>query len=229
MTKRNSAKTFSGHAPANAKGSVDVKVIASDGHGAGSYASDVFRIGIAAGGGCGKGNEGVGNGEDPPPPGHDYNWNDGPDTGPGHPASQGGRNARRQQAGSDEDDWLSNWNHGGIARGYPAFLDLKQIDGYRDLAAAAGRQGKDSDDNFLRHWIEMEARLARHLADYGGHAEGVEDGGGADLRGLRLLSGEDGNPVRGDCQPLALNGAMDAGLRSFRGLQGEIERISPHG
>jgi VCBS repeat-containing protein len=222
-------QTFSGHAPANAKGSVDVKVIASDGHGAGSYASDVFRIGIAAGGGCGKGNEGVGNGEDPPPPGHDYNWNDGPDTGPGHPASQGGRNARRQQAGSDEDDWLSNWNHGGIARGYPAFLDLKQIDGYRDLAAAAGRQGKDSDDNFLRHWIEMEARLARHLADYGGHAEGVEDGGGADLRGLRLLSGEDGNPVRGDCQPLALNGAMDAGLRSFRGLQGGIERISPHG
>lgn len=86
-------QTFSGTAPAGNAATIDVKVLASDGHGACSTASDVFRISIgnktvlpAAA----KGNEGVGNGADAPPPGHAVNQNDGAGTSPGNP----GRNSK---------------------------------------------------------------------------------------------------------------------------------------
>ncbi|OJX05334.1 MAG: hypothetical protein BGO72_14040 [Burkholderiales bacterium 70-64] len=41
-------RTFSGTVPANAKGSLDVRVTASDGHGASSKASDVFQISLGS-------------------------------------------------------------------------------------------------------------------------------------------------------------------------------------
>lgn len=95
-------QTFTGTAPSDATGFIDVQVTADDGHRGeeevgGSSASDVFRITFATrggggggGGGGGQGNEGVGNGEDPPPPGHDHSFNDGPGTSPGNPGAQGG-------------------------------------------------------------------------------------------------------------------------------------------
>jgi VCBS repeat-containing protein len=95
-------QTFSGSAPSDATGAIDIEVLAADGplegEVPGLFASDVFTLSVTSGGGGGggggngggHGNEGVGNGEDPPPPGHDDNFNDGPGTGPGHPGAQGG-------------------------------------------------------------------------------------------------------------------------------------------
>ena len=74
------SQAFSGHVPSSAKGSLDIQVTASDGHGASSIASDDFALSFGKDSGCGKGNEGVGNGQDAPPPGHDTNHNDGPGT-----------------------------------------------------------------------------------------------------------------------------------------------------
>ncbi len=218
-------QTFSGAAPANAQGNLDVRVVASDGQGECSTASDVFRIHVGNRTVLPKGNAGVGNGEDPPP-GHDDNWNDGPDSGPGHPASQRGRSFGQSPACRDFDDWLKGWGRGGgFAHGRIAGLDPDRIDGYRDLAAEASRQGRESDDSYLRRWAEMDARLARHLTENGGGDESVHAGRGSDLRGLHMLPGGDWNPLRGGSDPLLLYGAPDAGLRGFRGLQEGIERL----
>lgn len=98
-------QTFSGRVPRDAAGSLDISVTATDGVAGQSgnlSASDVFSLSFASGGGGGgnggnggsKGNEGVGNGVDAPPPGHDYSFNDGAGTSPGHPGAQGGNGYR---------------------------------------------------------------------------------------------------------------------------------------
>ncbi len=91
-------QTFSGSAPGDATGFLDIEVTAADGdlggESSGLFTSDEFRLSFEDGGGGGgggvHGNEGVGNGEDPPPPGHDFNFNDGAGTSPGNPGAKGG-------------------------------------------------------------------------------------------------------------------------------------------
>jgi VCBS repeat-containing protein len=64
-------------------------------------ASDIFQLSIT------HGNEGVGNGEDAAPVGHDDDFNDGPDTGPGKPGAKGGTN------NGDSDNSFFNLLEGG--------------------------------------------------------------------------------------------------------------------
>ncbi len=80
-----STQIFSGIVPANAKGSIAVRITASDGHGESSTATDVFLVGVTSGKSASIGNEGLGNGSDRPPPGHTANINDGRGTSPGEP------------------------------------------------------------------------------------------------------------------------------------------------
>jgi hypothetical protein len=229
--------TFSGEAPASARGALDVRVVASDGHGACSAASDVFRISFGKHAMLPKGNEGVGNGEDPPPPGRDRDWNDGPGTGQGHPGSMGGgrrdedrptdRDRDRSHPSGVSDDWFKDWGVGGHGRKQGlSYLDLGLIDRYRDPAMddcrhEGGRQGND----FYRRWAEMETTLARLLA------EGVPKQGwehpinGADLRGLPGLTCGGQNSMRGGIDPVTLTAGTDLSLRGFRGLQEGIERL----
>jgi hypothetical protein len=65
-------QTFSGQVPNNAKGSLDIRVTASDGHGSQSVASDVFRVTL----GKGQGDCGGHGRDDDRPPGHDDNHHD---------------------------------------------------------------------------------------------------------------------------------------------------------
>lgn len=106
-----STQIFSGRAPRDATGYLDIQVTATDVVGGiaredNLSSTDVFRLSFEAsqgGGGNGGGNgggsdanAGVGNGSDAPPPGHDYNFNDGSGTSPGEPGAKGGNGYQPQ-------------------------------------------------------------------------------------------------------------------------------------
>jgi len=222
-------QAFSGTAPAYAHGTFDVRVVASDGHGEGSTASDVFRIGIGNRTVLPKGNAGVGDGMDPPPPGHDHDGNDGPGTGPGHPGRRGGeaerdgdRDMRPEQAGHD--NWAQSWGVGG-GQGKFACLDADIVArwcrGFGDDRRDTEARG---DGDVFRRWAEMERALAQ-LLDDGNRPSWMEPTHGADLRGLALISHAWQSPMRGGVDPVSLAAGADIAPKSFRGLPEGFARL----
>jgi VCBS repeat-containing protein len=222
-------QTFSGTVPANVKGSLDVRVVASDGHGECSTASDSFRISIGNRTVVPKGNEGVGNGMDPPPPGHDHDWNDGPSTGPGHPGCRGGeverddaRNPRQQHDG--DENWIKSWGaedgHGKLT-----CLDVRVIErcggGYDDDRYNTAAH---DDGDVFRRWAAMERELAQLLAD-GNQASWLEPVHGADVRGLSPMWHGSQGPMRGGADPISLAAGADLCPKGFRGLDEGLQRL----
>ncbi|MDT3735118.1 MAG: putative Ig domain-containing protein [Denitratisoma sp.] len=222
-------QTFSGTAPGGGRGSIEVRVVASDGHGECSTASDVFRIALGHSTHVPTGNEGVGNGDDPPLPGHGDNWNDGPGTGPGHPGSAGGRRDEDRLGGVDRDrsydDWIRNW--GRAERVGPACLELGVAGRYRDPASDEARgNGIRREDDFYRRWAEMERSLARLLGESDGRSAWERPMQGVDLRELTGLGGGGRAPAWGGIDPITLDPGSGHSLRGFRGLQEGIDRIA---
>jgi VCBS repeat-containing protein len=222
-------QTFSGTVPANAKGSLDVCVVASDGHGECSTASDTFRISFGNRTVVPQGNEGVGNGVDPPPPAHDHDWNDGPNTGPGHPDCRGAegergddRNSRQQHDG--EENWIKSWGAGG-GHGTFACLDTRIIERH---CGGFGDDRRDTDahddGDVFRRWAAMERALTQLLAD-GNRPSWLEPVHGADLRGLALMSHGWQGPMRGGADPISLAAGADICPKSFRGLDEGMLRL----
>jgi len=222
-------QTFSGKALANAKGNIEVRVTASDGHGACSTASDVFKISFGNGG-C-HGNEGVGNGEDPPPPGHDCNHNDGHGTSPGHPGNAHG--------GRDDDDGRGahGWHgkhedddaHDG-KRGF-AYLDLGKLEHYGREFERQHQQGNHAASEgheFYRRWAEMAKALAH---DEKSHRDGWSDERrGADVSGFGLATAGFLGTNRGaGVDPVTLAGTSGTLLKwsgtSFEGFKGLQEGL----
>ena len=214
-------QTFSGTAPANAKGSIDVRVTASDGHGECSTASDVFKISFgnktvlptAT-----KGNEGVGNGQDAPPPGHAVNQNDGAGTAPGNPGNKG-----------KKDDLLDQFLEGFKADPQAAAhksslgaldaLDAGWFDRWLTPPTPAHGQTAPSGNGqaIEAHWQHLLQALNRLDAERQGAAQWLGKGQGADLSGLAgLLSGNAAMlRTHGDSVGLAAG----AELKGFTGLR----------
>ncbi|MEZ5614543.1 MAG: calcium-binding protein [Rhodocyclaceae bacterium] len=213
-------QAFSGTAPAHGQGTFDVRVVASDGHGEGSTASDVFRISVGNKTVLPKGNAGVGNGMDPPPPGHHHDWNDGPGTGPGHPGRRGGE---AEHAGHE--DWVQSWGVGG-GQGKFACLDADIV---ARLCRGFGDDRRDTeargDGDVFRRWAKMERELAQ-LLDDGKRPSWLEPAHGADLRGLALISHAWQSPMRGGgADPISLAAGADIAPKSFRALQEGFARL----
>jgi hypothetical protein len=217
-------QTFSGTAPASAKGGINVRVTASDGHGECSTASDVFQISVGNKTVLPKGNEGVGNGEDPPPPGHDCNQNDGGGSSPGHPGSQGGhqdrddddRDGKRGQ-GHDKEDGKNDDHRN---RGF-AYLDLSKVNGSgreKDQGQRDAQHSYESND-FYKRWAEMDRALGQLLAD-DNRGGWLDPKHGADLSCLKGIGLAGGNVKlgAGGCDNFSLM-ASNTELKNFKGLQ----------
>ena len=211
-------QTFSGTAPTGSTAAIDVKVVASDGHGVCSTASDVFRISVgnktvlpAAS----KGNEGVGNGADAPPPGHSANINDGAGTGPGNPGGSKGK----------QDDLLERFLDGfkadakAVNQNPLPSLDAGWFD--RWLSPSVPSQGQapspSNSQAVEAHWQHLLQALNRLDAERQGAAQWLGKGQGADLAGLvGLLSGNAAMlRTHGDAVGLAAG----TQLKGFAGLK----------
>ena len=211
-------QTFSGTAPTGSTAAIDVKVVASDGHGVCSTASDVFRISVgnktvlpAAS----KGNEGVGNGADAPPPGHSANINDGAGTGPGNPGGSKGK----------QDDLLGRFLDGfkadakAVNQNPLPSLDAGWFD--RWLSPSVPSQGQapspSNSQAVEAHWQHLLQALNRLDAERQGAAQWLGKGQGADLSGLvGLLSGNAAMlRTHGDAVGLAAG----TQLKGFAGLK----------
>ena len=210
-------QTFSGTAPASARGSIDVRVTASDGHGECSTASDVFKISFSnktVVPTVTKRNEGVGNGADAPPPGHSANINDGAGTGPGNPGSKG-----------KQDDLLERFLDGfkadakAVNQNPLPSLDAGWFD--RWLSPSVPSQGQapspSNSQAVEAHWQHLLQALNRLDAERQGAAQWLGKGQGADLSGLvGLLSGNAAMlRTHGDAVGLAAG----TQLKGFAGLK----------
>jgi len=226
------AHTFSGTTPANAKGSVDVRITASDGHGECSTASDVFKISfgnktvVPA---DQKGNEGVGNGQDAPPPGHAVNQNDGPGTSPGQPGN------KSKVAETGEQDTLARFfdnfkpapKPGQAGQAGPGALDAGWFDQW--LSHPLGRNEQTTStanaQPIEQHWKQLLQALSRLDAERQGAGQWLGKGQGADLRGLTgMLSGQSGM-LRGSVDPVGL-AASGTELKGFAGLREGMSKLS---
>jgi hypothetical protein len=211
------------------KGTLDITVTASDGHGAQSSASDTFRITFDKNGL--KGNEGVGNGEDPPPPGHDRNSNDGPGASPGDPGSQGvhqdheqdDRHERQRCHGDDCKEAEDDDHHNREL----AYLDLNKVDGCgreKDQEQRDSQRSYESSD-FYKRWAEMDRALGQWLAD-DQRGDWLAPAHGADLSCLKGIGLAGGNVElgAGGYDNLSLN-ASGASLKGFKGLEEGMCRL----
>ncbi|WP_333841472.1 calcium-binding protein [Pelomicrobium sp.] len=218
-------QTFSGTAPQGKTPAIDVKVVASDGHGVCSAASDVFRISIGNKTvlpTASKGNEGLGNGCDAPPPGHAVNQNDGAGTSPGNPGNK-----------AQKDDLLDRFLDGfkvdptAAANKSPlGSLDAGWFERWLTPPAPSNGQATSSSNGqaIEAHWQHLLQALNRLDAERQGVATWLGKGQGADLSGLLWGLASSSNAwlrTHGDAVGLAAG----AQLKGFAGLREGMERI----
>jgi VCBS repeat-containing protein len=223
-------QTFSGTAPANAKGSIDVRVTASDGHGESSTASDVFKVSfgnktvvpVAT-----KGNEGVGNGADAPPPGHGANINDGAGTSPGQPG--------RKRGGDRDDDPLGRFLDGfkrddksaqSPHSALPA-LDRRWFEQWGEQQQASGQAGQgQAKHDVERHWAELIHALNRLDAERQSAPAWSHVNQGADLTGLAGWMQGGGHGARGGVDAVSLACGTGTHLKGFSGIKEGVGKLS---
>jgi VCBS repeat-containing protein len=216
------AMTFSGKAPANAKDSIEVLIVASDGHAQYATASDVFKISFGKKtvlSTTPKGNEGLGNGPDAPPPGHGYNHNDGPGTSPGQP---GRRPASR--CGDDAPDcFLDGYKTAG--KNVQPALDRKWFDQWDERQQSHEESGHYRENyDFERHWSQLTGALNRMDAERQSAPGWSHANQGADISALTGLT-QGGPATRGgvDTVSLACGGSQRKG---FDGLHEGMSKLT---
>jgi VCBS repeat-containing protein len=221
----NSSQTFSGKAPSNAKGAIDVQVMVTDGNGAGSKAGDGFRISFGNKTVVPKGNEGVGNGQDAPPPGHDTNQNDGPGTGPGRPGNNH-HNGKNVPFDHFLDGFTVDTNKGHPPLSVP---DRRLLESWLEKterqSEPAALTGEAKSYAIEQHWRSLTQALAKLDAERHGAPAWFGKGHGADLSGLSgSLSGNTPMQRLGpDAVGLAAGGTQ---LKTFAGLQEGMAKLT---
>lgn len=229
-------QTFSGKAPTGSMAAFNVKVVASDGRGARSTASDVFCISTGSQTVVPKvfkGNEGVGNGQDGPPPGHADNQNDGPGTGPGQPGNKGNK-GKVKFAEADAPDPLASFldsfkpvpKLGQTDQAGKGALDAGWFDQW--LSHPLGRPEQTTSTASAKpveqHWQQLKQALSRLDAERQGAGQWLGKGQGADIAGLTgMLTGNSGM-LRGSVDPVGL-AASGTELKGFAGLREGVSRL----
>lgn len=219
-------QTFSGTAPANARGHIDVRVTASDGHGECSSASDVFKIRFGnktVVPGDQQGNEGVGNGQDAPPPGHGFKHDDVPGTLPGQPG-------RRSAPGRD-DDPLSRFLDGFKTDATPAQAGLPALDRHWFAQWEDRRQPREQsaqsrgNRDFERHWAELAHALNRLDAERQSAPAWSHPNQGADLSGLAGWMHGGAHGARGGVDAVSLACGSGTRLKAFTGIKEGLGKL----
>jgi VCBS repeat-containing protein len=223
-------QTFSGTAPANAKGSIDVRVTASDGHGGCSTASDDFKVSFGnktVVPTASKGNEGVGNGADAPPPGHGGNINDGTGTSPGQPGRKHGGDRDddplgRFLDGFKRDDKSAQSPHSAL----PA-LDRRWFEQWGEQQQASGQAGQgQANHDMERHWAELTHALNRLDAERQSAPAWMRVREGADLSGLTRWMQSDVHGERSGADAVSLACGTGTRLERFSGIKEGVSKLS---
>ncbi|MBI5780046.1 MAG: putative Ig domain-containing protein [Rhodocyclales bacterium] len=227
-------QTFSGTAPANAKGSIEVCVTASDGHGECSTASGGFKVGFGnktVVPTATQGNEGVGNGADAPPPGHGANINDGGGTSPGQPD-------RKQGSGHGDDDgdplarFLDGFKRDDKSAQSPhsalPALDRRWFEQWGEQQQASGQAGQaPANHDVERHWAELTRALNRLDAERQSAPAWSHANQGADLTGLAGWMHSGGQGARGDgVDAVSLACGTGTQLKGFTGIKEGMGKLS---
>ncbi|MDY0013412.1 MAG: putative Ig domain-containing protein [Rhodocyclaceae bacterium] len=217
-------QTFSGTAPANASGSINVHITASDDHGESSIASDVFKISfgnktvVPA---SQQGSEGVGNGTDAPPLGLAANLGEGDGPLPGNPD--------RNQEAERDDDPLGRFLDGFKRNAEPAdsaFLALdrqwfeqwgKWYSTYEETTHS--QTGHDME----RHWAVLTHALNRLDAERQSAPAWSHASQGADLVGL---TGWIQGGARGGVDTVTLPTGSGTHLKGFTGIKEGVGTLS---
>ncbi|MDE2271806.1 MAG: putative Ig domain-containing protein [Xanthomonadaceae bacterium] len=213
-------QTFSGTAPAHAKGSIDVRVTAGDGHGECSTASDDFKVSFGnktVVPTATQGNEGVGNGADAPPPGHGANINDGVGTSPGRPD--------RKQGVDRDDDPLGLFLDGfkrddKSAQSVLPALDLRWFEQWGEPSQASGKTDHPQTNHDVeRLWAQLTHALNRLDAERQGAPAWSHTNQGADLAGLAGWMQGGAHSARGGVDAVSLACGTGTQLKGFGGIK----------
>jgi VCBS repeat-containing protein len=221
---------FSGTTPKSI-GSIGVKVTATDkvaatGSTVGSLSvSDVFTLSVS------HGNEGLGNGWDAPPPGHDQDYNDGPNTGPGNPGSNGGCNPPLPKPGTNGANAVLTLavevgtprGEAGIKLAIPAYLTPSQLG---SLSGSSGSMGNTvSASQTFGNWLAVDFAVSAAVADQKTLAS-LADHGGIDVTVVsKATAGYLGSTSAIGTSPLSLNACSGTDLKGFDGLGQGVKKI----
>jgi VCBS repeat-containing protein len=218
-------QTFNGTAPANAKDAINVKVVASDGHGESSSASDVFKISMGNKTRLptmANDNEGVASGPNAPPERHAANYNHGLETVPGQPNNKP-QGVQNDPLASFLDSFKDNGKDAYLA--VPA-LDRKWFAQWDDQQQLSGPSSQYDESYNIEHlWSEMTHALNRLDAERQGAPTWSNANQGADLSGLTGLMKSSGQGVRGgvDTVSLVCGGTQ---LKGFAGLNEGMSKLT---
>jgi VCBS repeat-containing protein len=216
-------RTFSGKVPSNAKGSLEVEVTVSDGHGSQSTATDRFRVtiddhevtmddhagdGDSWGGGCNPhpgqgGGHDAGHGND-----HDEHDHDGRDDPHGHESPHD----------RDHDIWDFDKSE------HLVCVDPKDLDRHGRDFDGGKREGEDP--SYVARWIEVDLAVSRWMAEQDKSLPAMHDKHGAGLESLAgVVNGFLGSKQAYGVDAVSLMAGAGTQLKSFKGLQEGMQRI----
>ncbi|THF58104.1 putative Ig domain-containing protein [Pseudothauera rhizosphaerae] len=209
-------QTFSGTAPAGAKGSIEVRISVTDGHGECSAAADTFKISFGNRTIVPTGDESVGYCPDLPLPGHGSGHHDGPGAKPwrpgqryGHDALERffdgfGRDGRKAVPGLGQ-GWFAPWSESGNAW--------------------EGTHGFGADKAVEAHWSQLQHALSRLDAERQGAPAWSRPQQGADTSGLAGLLHGGTHQARGGVDAFSLAAGSGTQLKGFAGLREGLGRL----
>jgi VCBS repeat-containing protein len=203
-------RTFSGKVPINAKGSLEIEVTASDGHGSRSVASDEFKVTFDEKGG---GDSGCGGGS----AGHGGGGGNGHGNGNDDPHDGGHGNEPPPKPHREEEAW--DFDKGS----HLVCVDPKQLD--RHFAEFEGGKREAGNDSYVSRWVEVDLAVSRWMAE---EDKSLPTLGGKHDADIGVLNGSGGflgsrNPFGAD--PVSLMAGAGTQLKSFKGLQEGLQRI----
>ncbi|MDP1656993.1 MAG: putative Ig domain-containing protein [Hylemonella sp.] len=223
-------QTFSGTAPANAKGEIDVRITASDGHGECSTASDDFKVSFGnktVVPTASKGNEGVGNGADAPPPGHGTNIHDGAGTAPGQPGRKHGGDRDDDSLGRFLDRFKRDDKSAQSAHSALPALDRRWFEQWGEQSQASGQAGHGQINHDVeRHWVELTHALNRLDAERQSAPAWSHANQGADLSGLAGWMQGGAHGARGGVDAVSLACGTGTQLKGFSGIKEGVGKLS---
>ncbi|HSV28942.1 MAG TPA: putative Ig domain-containing protein, partial [Candidatus Omnitrophota bacterium] len=215
-------QTFSGTAPAKANSAIDVKVVARDGHGPCSEASDVFRIRLGSTTivpGASITGAGGGNGR----------LLSDSSLSVSAVSNEGGQLAATTGESARADDWLTRFLDGFKPAGTAVHALPPAMDGSWPDQGSAQQSWSDlsgmTDDagSFPRRWAALSRALGRLDAERRGVPAWSDPARGAELSGLMPLHGASAPACRPDGLSLACGGA--AQLKRFDGLVEGLDKL----
>jgi len=228
-------QTFSGTAPASGRGSIAVRVTASDGHSECSTASDVFKIGfgnktvIPRGNAGDAGDEADDDGQDGAPPRRKLHHHNGSGILPGQ---QPGRHPESDRDGDRLERFLEGFHSDRLA----AFAALPLLDrkwfeqwderqGEREPTRRASTE-TGANHEFRRRWSDLTQALSRLDAERQSAPAWSQMNQGAAVAGLAGLMQGSAQGSRGGIDTISLAVGSGTQLRAFTGLREGLSRLS---